>query len=153
MRALARRLAPRGLRWRLAAWFTLVMVLCTGIVFLAVYRGTGSQVRGQIDRELSGDAAEFAHNLRAAEPGSYPELESAARGYLHTQPFSASSRLLFLTLAGGRTVSNSPELVTAGVPDGGESSAEQRAENRLALKLVRAPERYTTLPPPTPRTN
>ena len=80
VRALVERLAPRGLRWRLAGWFTLVMVLCTGIVFLAVYRGTGTQVRQQIDRELSGDAAEFAHNLRAAEPGVLPaQLEAAAR--------------------------------------------------------------------------
>ena len=148
MRALARRLAPRGLRWRLAAWFTLVMVLCTGIVFVAVYRGTGTQVRQQIDRELAGDAAEFAHNLHAAEPGSYPKLEAAARGYLHTQPFSASSRLLFLTLPGGRTVSNSPELVAAGGPDDGESSGVQNTENRMALKLVQAPQRFSTLPAP-----
>ena len=148
MRSLARRLAPRGLRWRLAAWFTLVMVLCTGIVFVAVYRGTGTQVRQQIDGELSGDAAEFAHNLRTADPGSYAELLDAAKGYLRTQPFSASSRLLFLTAPGQRTVSNSPELVTALAPDDGESTSVQGSENHLALSLVRAPERYTTLPAP-----
>ena len=148
MRSLARRLAPRGLRWRLAAWFTLVMVLCTGIVFVAVYRGTGTQVRQQIDRELSGDAAEFAHNLRAADPGSYAELVEAAKGYLRTQPFSASSRLLFVTAPGQQTISNSPELVAARAPDDGESASIQRSENALALSLVRAPERYTTVPAP-----
>ena len=45
-------------------------------------------------------------------------------------------------------MSNSPELVTAGRPDDGESPAVQRSENHLALKLVRAPDRYTTLPAP-----
>ena len=148
MQALARRLTPRGLRWRLAAWFTLVMMLCTGIVFVAVYRGTGTQVRQQIDRELSGDAAELAHNLQAAKPGSYPELAAAARAYVRTQPFSASSRLLFVTIPGQRTVSNSPELVAAQAPDDGESAAIQGQENRLALKLVHAQNGFTTVPAP-----
>ena len=148
MRSHARRLAPRGLRWRLAAWFTLVMLLCTGIVFVAVYRGTGSQVRQQIDRELSGDAAELTHNLRAAKPGSYTELAAAAQAYVRTQPFSASSRLLFVQIPGRPTVSNSPELVAAQAPDGDESPAVQSYENRLARKLVRAPIGFTTVPAP-----
>ncbi len=148
MRSIARRLAPRGLRWRLAAWFTLVMMLCTGIVFVAVYRGTATQVRDQIDGELSGDASDLAHNLRAAQPGSYAGLAAAARAYVRTQPFSATSRLLFVTIPGQQTVSNSPELVTAQGPDDGESAADQRYENRLALKLVQAPKGYTTVPAP-----
>ncbi|HUH79759.1 MAG TPA: ATP-binding protein [Solirubrobacteraceae bacterium] len=148
MRTLARRLAPRGLRWRLAASFTLVMVLCLGVAFVAVYRGTGTQAGQQIDRELSADAAELAHNLHAADPRSYGELAGAAKAYLRTQPFSASSRLLFVVVPGQPTVSNSPELVTQQAPDDGESVSAQRAENRLALRLVRAPERYTTLSAP-----
>jgi two-component system OmpR family sensor kinase len=148
MRSHARRLAPRGLRWRLAAWFTLVMLLCTGIVFVAVYRGTGSQVRQQIDRELAGDAAELTHNLRAAQPGSYPELAAAAEAYVRTQPFSASSRLLFVQIPGQPTVSNSPELVAAQGPDNDESPAVQSYENRLARNLVRAPIGFTTVPAP-----
>jgi len=148
VRGLARRLSPRGLRWRLAAWFTLVMVLCTAIVFVVVYRGTGTQVRRQIDRELSADAAAFAHNIAAAKPTSPAELAAAANGYLRTQPFSPSSRLLFLTVPGRAAVSNSPELVTTGPPDDGESSPTQRAENRLAMRLVGAQQSYTTLPGP-----
>jgi len=148
MRFHARRLAPSGLRWRLAAWFTLVMLLCTGIVFVAVYRGTGTQVRQQIDRELSGDAAELSHNLRAARPGTYAELAAAAQAYVRTQPFSASSRLLFVLIPGQQTVANSPELVAAQSPDDGESSALQGYENHLARKLVRAPTGFTTVPAP-----
>ena len=33
------------------------------ITFVAVYRGTGSQLRHQIDQEIAGDAREFAHTL------------------------------------------------------------------------------------------
>ena len=57
------RIFPAGLRWRLAGWIAVVTLVCTGIAFAAVYRGTGTQLRRQIDQEISGDAAEFAHNL------------------------------------------------------------------------------------------
>jgi hypothetical protein len=101
VRGLVERITPRGLRWRLAAWFTLVMLLCTGIVFFAVYHGTGTEVRRQIDRELAGEAAEFAHNLRTAGPDNPQQLAQAARRYLRTQPFSVSSTLLFAVVPGG----------------------------------------------------
>ena len=104
MRGLVERITPRGLRWRLAAWFTLVMLLCTGIVFFAVYHGTGTEVRRQIDRELAGEAAEFAHNLRTAGPDNPQQLAQAARRYLRTQPFSVSSTLLFAVVFAQRSL-------------------------------------------------
>ena len=67
---------------------------------------------------------------------------------MRTQPFSASSRLLFVQIPGQPTVSNSPELVAAQGPDDDESSAVQTYENRLARKLVRAPIGFTTVPAP-----
>jgi hypothetical protein len=39
------RMASSGLRWRLTAWIAVVMLLSTGITFVAVYRGTGTQLR------------------------------------------------------------------------------------------------------------
>ena len=54
---------PRSLRWRLAAWVALVVVASSGITFFAVYRGTGTQLRRQIDSEIAGDSVEFAHAL------------------------------------------------------------------------------------------
>ena len=148
MRGLVERITPRGLRWRLAAWFTLVMLLCTGIVFFAVYHGTGTEVRRQIDRELAGEAAEFAHNLRTAGPDNPQQLAQAARRYLRTQPFSVSSTLLFAVVPGAGTATNSQELVTVRSPDDGETAAAQRAENRLALQLIRAPAGYQTIEAP-----
>jgi signal transduction histidine kinase len=148
VRGLAERIAPRGLRWRLAGWFTLVAMLCTLIVFFAVYRGTGTQVRRQIDHELSGDAAELAHNLRAAGVRNPTEAATAARTYLRTQPFSASSTLLFAVIPGAGTATNSPELVTAREPDDGETVSVQKTENALALKLIRAPNSFMTIDAP-----
>ena len=53
MSRLSGRLARVGLRWRLAAGVVAVTVLCTGITFVAVYRGTGTQLRGQIESEIA----------------------------------------------------------------------------------------------------
>jgi len=103
VRSSLRRLVPTGLRWRLAGWFTLVTLLCIAIVFVAVYRGTGSQLRSQIDHELSGDAAELSHNLTQTDAEDHhergaSELHRAATRYITNQPFSASSTLLFVLI-------------------------------------------------------
>src|SRR5450432_709527 len=89
--ALLARLRPAGLRWRLAGWFTIVTLACTAIVFVAVYRGTGTQLRHQIDGETTGDAQELAHNLVLARARTPRGLAAAASRYIHAQPFSASS--------------------------------------------------------------
>ena len=52
MAALRGRLPALSLRWRLAAWVAAVMLLGTAVTFVAVYRGSGTQLRAQIDREM-----------------------------------------------------------------------------------------------------
>ncbi|MGA2454659.1 MAG: ATP-binding protein [Solirubrobacteraceae bacterium] len=140
-----RRLVPGGLRWRLAGWFTLVTLLCTAIVFVAVYRGTGTQLHRQIDSELTGDAAELAHNLMVAHARTPRELSRAATSYIDNQPFSASSTLLFVLVPGAGTSTNRPELFGSHLPDDGETAAEQEQENHLAARLPVAPDGFTTL--------
>src|ERR1039458_493168 len=107
------------LRWRLAGWVTLVTLLCTGIAFVAVYRGTGTQLRHQIDREISGDASGFADNLVLTRGGSPRQVAEAARHYVADQPFSASSTLLFAVVPGEGTSTNRPELFGRATPDEG----------------------------------
>jgi len=53
-------------------------VLCTAIVFVAIYRDTGTQLRSQIDEVLSGDGAELAHNVTAAGAHTPAQLAAAA---------------------------------------------------------------------------
>jgi two-component system, OmpR family, sensor kinase len=147
LRAILRRLVPAGLRWRLAGWVALVTLLCTGIIFVAVYGGTGSQLRHQIDQELGGDAGELAHNLALANPRTSRQLSQAATGYIRDQPFSASSTLLFAIVPGEETSTNRPELF-ASIPDRGETSAAQGQENVLSAGLMTARDGYSTLPLP-----
>ncbi len=143
-RSVLRHLAPAGLRWRLAAWVALVTLICTGITFLVVYRGTGAQLRHQIDQELSGDAGELAHNLALTDPSSR-RLSEAATGYIRDQPFSPSSTVLFAVVPGAGTSTNRPELFASRTPDHGETLADQLAENARSNGLLTARGGYSSL--------
>ncbi len=134
-----------GLRWRLAGWVALVILICTGISFAAVYRGTGDQLRGQIDAELGGDSGELARSLQLARPRTPQAAYRASQRYVGSQPFAATSTLLFTLTPGGPTSTNRPELFTSEAPDNGETLAQQRNENRLSVKLLRAPGDYSTV--------
>jgi two-component system, OmpR family, sensor kinase len=148
MRRPGRRLSSLGLRWRLAGWVALVTLLCTGIAFVAVYRGTGTQLRRQIDHEISGDAGEFADNLAMVRSSSPRRVSAAAQRYVDDQPFSASSTLLIAVVPGGATSTNRPELLGRAAPDEGETQAQQDRENRLSARLLTVGDGYSTLPLP-----
>jgi two-component system, OmpR family, sensor kinase len=139
------RLALVGLRWRLAGWVTIVVLLCTGISFVAVYRGTGTQVRQQIDKEISGDAGDLAHDLSLSQSATPARVARAARSYVRDQSFAASSTVLFALVPGAATSTNRPELFSRSVPDSNETAAEQGQENRLARRLLTVPDGYSTL--------
>jgi two-component system OmpR family sensor kinase len=134
-----------GLRGRLAGWVALVILICTGISFAAVYRGTGSQLRGQIDTEIAGDAGELARSLALDRPSSSREVYRASDRYVRSQPFAATSTLLFTITPGAPTSTNRPELFAAEAPDNGETAAQQVNENRLSRRLLSASPGYTTL--------
>ncbi len=143
--SLRRRLVAIGLRWRLAGWVAVVMLVCTGITFVVVYRGTGTQLRHQIDQEIAGDASELSRTLASSEDRSSRQLAQAATRYVRTQPFGASSTLLFVIVPGVGTSTNNPELFAHSAPDEGESPAVQAQENRLSAQLVTVHEGYSTL--------
>jgi two-component system OmpR family sensor kinase len=144
-----RRLRARGgLRWRLAGWVALVVLVCTGISFVAVYGGTGAQLRGQIDTELRGDASELARSLQLARPRSPQAVLLTSDRYVRSQPFAATSTLLFTATPGVRASTNRPELFAAEAPDNGETPGEQNEENRLSRRLVSAASGYSTLTVP-----
>ncbi len=141
-----RRLRPAGLRWRLVAWVAVVTLACTAIAFVAVYGGTGTELRRQIDQELRGDARELAATLERAHARTPAQLAQAATAYVRDQPFSTSSTLLYAQVPGAGTSTNRPELfTTAQAPDNHETIAEQRREGELSAHLLSAPVGYSTL--------
>jgi two-component system OmpR family sensor kinase len=134
-----------GLRWRLTAWVAVVMLLFAAVIFVAVYRGTATQLRQQIDRGLAGDAGEFSHNLRLLDEDSPRALAAAASSYVHDQPFGASSTLLFAVIPGAGTSTNQPELLGNTAPDNDETPVEQDQENRLARRVLSVHDGYSTV--------
>ncbi|HMD58089.1 MAG TPA: HAMP domain-containing sensor histidine kinase [Solirubrobacteraceae bacterium] len=139
------RLAPAGLRWRLAAWVALVTLVCTAIAFAAVYRGTATDLRHQIDQELRGDARDLAGTLTESGARTPAGLARAADSYVRDQPFRLSSTLLFARIPGAGTVTNRPELFKMLPPDNGETAAQQLQEDGLSSRLLSAPIGYSTL--------
>jgi two-component system OmpR family sensor kinase len=102
----------RRLRWRLAALIGLVVVLAVAGTFVVIYRGTGVQLRDQIDSELRADAEAFDRGGVPVQPRSVQRIEREANDYLQNQPYRASSRLLFLRVGQRRAVSNEPDLLS-----------------------------------------
>ncbi len=139
-----RRLRLGGLRWRLAAWVAVVVALSSAVSFVVVYRGTASELRGEIDRELRGDAGELSHvALEASRSGRGRERAIAA--YIKGQPFQASSTVLFAVLPGGAVETNAPELLARASSDDGENASMQSAENRASGRVLSAPLGRSTL--------
>jgi two-component system OmpR family sensor kinase len=142
---IGRRWAPSSLRWRLAGWVVLVVLISTGIAFLAVYRGTGTQLRHQIDSEIAGDADELESAITAAHARTPHAVLGDATRYVRGQPFNASSTVLFALVPHAGTATNTPELFGSSTPDDGESVAVQEGENRLSQRLLTTPVGYSTL--------
>jgi two-component system OmpR family sensor kinase len=140
---------PQSLRWRLALRVAAVLVVAFGVTYVAVYRGTGAQLRGQIDRELGADGAAFSRSVApVGDREDAAELRAAAARYVSTQPFGATSRLLFAEVPGQPTQSNQPELLGLNGITTDEDAEAQHAENRLSTALLAAPDGFSTVRAP-----
>ena len=123
--------------------------LHSAITFVAVYRGTGSELRQQIDQEIGGDSSELSHTLAASGDRSPKRVARAATRYVQAQPFSASSTLLFATVPGVRHEHQRPRAVH-------QREARQRRDGRpikrrrtgWRRKLATVHDGYSTLRPP-----
>ncbi|HEY5316784.1 MAG TPA: ATP-binding protein [Solirubrobacteraceae bacterium] len=128
--------STRSLRWRLTAWVAGVLLVSAAVMFVVVYRDTGGELRGQIDHDIAGDTGQLRQSLVGLAGDDPHEVALAAGRYVHAQPFSATSTLLFVLIPGAGTVSNHPELFGATHPDDGETAAEQARENELGRELL-----------------
>jgi two-component system OmpR family sensor kinase len=133
-----------GLRSRLTIWVAAVLLVSIAIVFVVVYQDTSSQLRGQINREVRGDAVAFSRSLATGSIDSPRALLAAAHAYVETQPYGQTSPLLFAIVPGAGTASNHPELFGASAPDDGETAAAQALENQLGRALLVPHYSYST---------
>ena len=126
----------RSLRWRLTAWVAGVLLLSAAVVFVVVYRSTAAQLRGQIDRDIGGDASQLEQSLATLAGHTPAQVALAVGRYVYAQPFSATSTLLFVQVPGVGTVSNHPDLFGLSAIDDGETATEQARENALGRSLL-----------------
>jgi two-component system, OmpR family, sensor kinase len=137
---------PRAhsLRWRLAAAIAAILVVAVGVTFYAIYRGTGAQLHGQIDRELRSDVAAFlAHGVPPAPTGPLA-VELAGRRYVGAQPFRAAARLLIERVQSGPIVTNEPDVLGLH-EEPNEPAGRQHVERQQDARLLTAPLGYSTL--------
>ena len=132
-----------GLRGRLAAAIVALLVASLGLTFVAVHRGTESELKGRLDDDLRREMADLEAELRrsgARTPGAV--LESA-RAYVSSRPFGPSSQVIAVTVPGAGTATNQPELLGLGGKGGQEGLAEElgteeRAAHRREAEEIRA---------------
>jgi two-component system, OmpR family, sensor kinase len=126
---------PAGLRWRLTAWVAGVMAVSAAVVFFVVYQDTGAQLRSEIDRDISGDTSQMIQSLNAISSQRPSRITAAAARYVLTQPYNATSTLLFVLVPGAAPESNHPEVFGGGPPDEGETASQQGIENAEGKNL------------------
>jgi two-component system OmpR family sensor kinase len=136
---------PRGLRTRLTLWIAVILMLVVAASFAAIYRGTGQQLRNELDRDLVAQSGAFAAALPSN--GEPSELMEAINRYVTHQPFRSSSQLLYARLADGKVVTNEPDLlgVQNTLDTEPESLPARRAEAEAARTLRNAPVGFTTV--------
>jgi len=127
---------PTSLRWRLTAWVAAILLASAAVTYVVVYRDTGHELRGQVERDVRGDAAQLQQSLELSGARTPAQVATMARRYMQGQPYDATATLLAVVVPGHGVVSNHPELVGSRKPDDGESAAEQAQENRLGAQLL-----------------
>jgi two-component system OmpR family sensor kinase len=130
-----------GLRGRLALSIAAIVVVAFGVTFFAVYQATGSELRSRIDRDLQAESDLLAERATSPPPTARAVARAVNRS-ISTQPFGPSARLLIVTVPGGETVTNEPELVGLR-PEPTESAASTEEEAHEAQELRTAAPGYS----------
>jgi len=157
-RARLKRVWPIGLRGRLAISIALIMLLALGITYVAVYRGTGSDLRNQTEAGLTREAESLATNLTKGPPLDPAGYTARAEEVVLAQPFGPTSRVIAISVEGGGTATNQPELLglpaptsPGGYPGGdpkggtGDSGSDEGDDLESARRLLGARDGFTVV--------
>jgi two-component system OmpR family sensor kinase len=124
------------LRWRLVAWVAGVLLVAIGVLLAVAYDDTGTQLHGQIDHDIRGDATQMSQALSLVPGNSARQVARAAGRYVNAQPYSASATLLFALTPGAPPASNHPEVFSTPSLELGETPDQQAQENAQTRALL-----------------
>jgi signal transduction histidine kinase len=120
------------------------MLVSAAVVFLVVYQDTGSQLEGEIDRDISGDTSQMIQSIQTLKGNRPAVISAAAKRYVLAQPYTDTSTLLFVLMPGVATSSNHPEVFGGGRPEAGETETDQLVENAEGRGLMSPRLGYST---------
>jgi signal transduction histidine kinase len=132
----------------LTAWVAAVLLVSAAAVFVVVYQDTGAEIRAQIDRDITGDVVQLSQALAPAAAERRAQITAAARHYVRSQPYTATSTLLFVLIPGAHVVSNHLEVFGRRAPEVGETPDAQARENQTARSLLLPRLGYSSPPLP-----
>jgi two-component system, OmpR family, sensor kinase len=127
-----------GLRLRIAALVTLVVLACLGVAFVAVYRETSSQLTHRDQQDLRQDMDALARAVSRG-PTRTAAVSQRVRAFLGNQPFHPTNHIVFAALGDAPAITNEPELLGFARPESREDSSAQGAENHAAREFLSAP--------------
>jgi signal transduction histidine kinase len=99
------------LRAELAVAIALVTAIGVGASFLALYSGTSSRLRAQLDAQLHTQAAEWRQATAAADLSTPRAVDATARRFISAQRYHAEALIISVQARGGHTVTNDSELL------------------------------------------
>lgn len=100
-----------GLRAELALAIALVTALVVAASFVAIYSGTSSRLRAQIDVQLRTQAAEWRQFTAGADIATPAALQRTAQQFIAGQRYHAESLIIVVQVTAGHAVSNDSEVL------------------------------------------
>ena len=111
----------------------MILVPALGTAFIAIYRGTGTQLRAQIDQDLRREATAFAQTIPLLE--SRAHASEGRPSCIEDQVTSTvAPRLYVVRVSGGGIVTNQPELNPADSP--GVAGPHRESPEARALRTA-----------------
>lgn len=131
---------------RLGLTFAAVLIVAAAVIFVALYRGTGAQVRSQIERDLSAEETSLAAQIAVPGPTQPRAALRRARRAISSEPsFGPSARLLLVQARGAGLATNEPELLGQAPRDPEESPSDRDREAGEAASIRSAPLGFATV--------
>ena len=84
-----------SVRWRLVAWVAGTLIIVGAAMFVVIYEQATDGLRSRIDTDVAGDISQLSQAVRALRRDSHSALARAIQRYVHAQPFTGTSSLLF----------------------------------------------------------
>ena len=120
---------PRpGLRGKLALSIALVLLVALGATFFAVYRGTASELENRTESDLERETERIALQLGAGGPDTPMGYTARAQAITATENFGPNARVVSISIEGGGTATNQPDLVRPFPGDPGDGGPHGERE-------------------------